>query len=83
MDETSLTRDKHGGSTPVFEGRCTSEILQSAILVQVGDGGPSSRKDTSVIDAVEIMEAPENGQEGIRASPLKKVAGSTVQLKCI
>ncbi|GAB0203241.1 mitochondrial enolase superfamily member 1 [Grus japonensis] len=29
------------------------------------------------------MEAPENGQVGIRASPLKKVAGSVAQLKCI
>ncbi|KAK4827442.1 hypothetical protein QYF61_017999 [Mycteria americana] len=29
------------------------------------------------------MEAPENGHKGIRASPLKKVTGSTAQLKCI
>lgn len=56
----------------MFEGRCASEILQSAISVEAGDGGPCSSKDTRVIDVVEIMEAPENGQEGIRASPLKR-----------
>ena len=29
-DKTRLTRDKRGDGTPMFEGQCASEVLQSA-----------------------------------------------------
>ncbi|GAB0206658.1 hypothetical protein GRJ2_003131400 [Grus japonensis] len=67
----------------MFEGQCASKVLQSAVSVEVGDGDPCGSKDAGVIDVLEIMEAPENGHIGIRASPLKKVMGSVAQLKCI
>ncbi|GAB0175367.1 hypothetical protein GRJ2_000001900 [Grus japonensis] len=67
----------------MFEGQCASEVLQSAISVEVGDGDPCSSKDARVIDVLETTEVPENGHIGIRASPPKKVAGSIAQLKCI
>ncbi|GAB0207696.1 hypothetical protein GRJ2_003235300 [Grus japonensis] len=67
----------------MFEGWCASEVLRSAISGVVGDGEPCDSKDTRVIDGLETMEAPENGYVGIRASPLKKVAGTVAQLKCI
>ena len=51
--------------------------------MEVGDGDPCSSKDARVIDVLETTKTPENGQVGIRASPLKKVAGSIAQLKCI
>ncbi|GAB0180585.1 maestro heat-like repeat-containing protein family member 7 [Grus japonensis] len=78
-DKSRLTRDKPGGSMPMFEGWCASKVLQSAISVKAGDGEPCDSKDTRTIDGLETME----GQVGIRASPLKKVTGSIAQLKCI
>ncbi|KAK4830259.1 hypothetical protein QYF61_009352 [Mycteria americana] len=68
---------------PVFEGQCASEVLCSTVSVEVGDGHPCSSKDESVMDVLEITEAPENGHVGIRVSPRKKVTGSIAQLKCI
>jgi len=67
----------------MFEGPCASEVLRSAITVEVRDGDPHSSKDTRVIDVLETTEVPENSHIGIRASPPIKVAGSIAQLKCI
>ena len=67
----------------MFEGRCASKVLWSAVSVEVGDGDPRGSKDARVMDVLETMEAPENGHVGIRASPCQKVAGSVAQLKCI
>ncbi|KAM9628635.1 uncharacterized protein ACIBXB_017819 [Morphnus guianensis] len=67
----------------MFEVLCASEVLWSAISVEVGDGDRCSSKDARVIDVLETTEVPENGHVGIRASPPKKVAGSIAQLKCI
>jgi len=65
------------------EGRCSSEVLQSTVSVKVEDGDPCGSKDARFIDALESMEAPENGHVEIRASPTKKVVGSIGQLKSI
>ena len=43
--------------------------------MEVGDRDPHGSKDTRVVDVLENIEAPEKGHIGIRASPLKKVAG--------
>ena len=67
----------------MFEGQCASEVLQSAVSVEAGDGDPCGSKDARVIDVLDTAEVPENGQVGIRASPPKKVAGSIAPLKCI
>ncbi|KAK4823326.1 hypothetical protein QYF61_000928 [Mycteria americana] len=82
-DKTGLARDNPAGSTPMFAGWCASKVLQTAVSVELGDGEPRGSKDTGVIDVLETMEAPENGDVGIRASPPKKVVGSVAQLKCI
>ncbi|KAK4827657.1 hypothetical protein QYF61_020429 [Mycteria americana] len=68
---------------PTFEGLCASEVLWSAISVEVGDGDPCSSKDTRVMNVLETTEATENGHIGITASSPEKVAGSVAQLKCI
>jgi len=52
----------------MFEGRCASEVLQSAISVDPGDWDPFSSKDTAGIAELESTGAPENGHVGIRAS---------------
>ena len=72
-DKTRLVRDKPEGGTPMFEGRCASEVLQSAVSVEAGDGDPYSSKDTRVMDVLETTEAPKNGHVGIRVSPPKNV----------
>jgi len=82
-DKIRTAEDKPGGSTPVFEGWCASEVLWSAVSLEVGDGDPCSSKDTRVIDVLETKGAPENGHTGIGASLPKIVVGSIVQLKCI
>ena len=41
----------------MFEGQCASEVLQSAISVEVGDGDPCGSKDARVIDVLETTEA--------------------------
>lgn len=73
-DKTRLTREKHEGTRPIFEGQC-------AVSVAVRDGNPCSSKDKRFIDMLKTTEAPESSQVGIRASPLQKVVGSTAQLK--
>ena len=65
----------------MLEGWCASKILQYAISVEAGDGDPCSSKDVRVINVLETIEMPENGQVGIRDSPPKP--GSIAQLKCI
>ena len=65
-NKTRLTGDKHGGSTPMFEGQCARQVVWSAIPVETGDGGPCSRKDTKVIDVLETTEVPENSHAGIK-----------------
>ncbi|KAK4810800.1 hypothetical protein QYF61_008773 [Mycteria americana] len=82
-DKTRLARDKPVGGTPIFEGRCASEVLRSAVSVEVGDGDPCGIKDERVVDALETTEVPENSHIGIRASPPKNVAGSIAQQKSI
>ncbi|KAK4822638.1 hypothetical protein QYF61_018590 [Mycteria americana] len=67
----------------MFEGRCASKVLWSAVSVEIGDGHPCGSKDERVMDVFETLEAPENGHVGIRASPPKKVSGSIAQLRCI
>lgn len=64
-------------------GWCASEVLQSAISVEVEDGDPCGSKDARVIDVLETTEASEKSHTGIRASSPIKVAGTTAQLKCI
>lgn len=66
-----------------FEGWCDSEVLQSAISVEVGDREPCNSKYIRAIDALEPTEVPENDHVGIRAFPQKMVVGSTTQLKCL
>lgn len=66
----------------MFEGWCASEVLQSAVSVEVGDEDPCYSKDARAIEVLETTEAPENGHIGIKASSSKKVLGSTAQLKC-
>lgn len=82
-DKSRITRDKPGGSTPMFEGRCSSEVLWSTVSMEVGDGEPRGSKDGRVMDVLETTEAPENGRVGIRVFPPRKVVGSIAQLKCI
>lgn len=82
-DKTRLTRDKPGGSTPVFEGQCTSMVLWSVISEEVGDGDSCASKESRVINVLEMMEAPQNSHIGTGTSPTKKVAGSLAQLMCI
>lgn len=48
----------------VLEGQCTSDVLQSAVSVEVGDGDTCNSKDTGVMDVLEITEVPENGCMG-------------------
>ncbi|KAK4820971.1 hypothetical protein QYF61_009437 [Mycteria americana] len=67
----------------MFEGWCASEVLRSAVSVEVGDGDPCGSKDKRLMDVLETTEVPENGHIGIRAFPPKKVAGSIAQLKYI
>lgn len=63
-DKTKLARDKPVGSMSVLEGQCTSDVLQSAVSVEVGDGDTCNSKDTGVMDVLEITEVPENGCMG-------------------
>lgn len=51
---------------------CASEILWSAVSVEVGDEDPCNSKDTRAIDVLETMEISENSHIGIRASPPKR-----------
>lgn len=67
----------------MFEGQCASEVLQSAISVEEGNGVPHNSQDTRDTDELEIMEAPGTCQVGTRPSPLKKAMGSIVQTECI
>lgn len=60
----------------MFEGRCASEILWFAILVEAGDEDPYGSKRARVIDALETVELPENDHVGIRAFSLQKMVGS-------
>ena len=83
MHQQKESSGKGNAEQPEFEGRCASEVLRSAISVEVGDGDPCGSKDARVIDVLETMEAPDNGHIGIRACPPKKVAGPIAQLKCI
>lgn len=79
--ETSLTGVKSASGTHMFEGQCASEVLCSAPQWRKGIE-PRGSKDTRVVD-VRNHEEPENKHVGMRASPLKKRAGSVAQLKCI
>lgn len=54
---------------PMFEGWCVSEVLQSDISVEVGDGDPCGSKEKRVT-VLETTELP--GHIGIRASSQKK-----------
>ncbi|PKU38019.1 mitochondrial fission process protein 1 [Limosa lapponica baueri] len=63
-------------------GWYASEVPWSADSVKVGDGDPCSSREVRVIDGLETMAPPGNGQVGIRASPSEKVAGPIAQLKC-
>ncbi|KAK4824014.1 hypothetical protein QYF61_009605 [Mycteria americana] len=67
----------------MFDGWCASEVLWSAVSVEVGDGHACGSKDKRVMDVLETTEAPENGHNGTRAFPSKKGTGSIAQLKCI
>ncbi|GAB0208309.1 hypothetical protein GRJ2_003296600 [Grus japonensis] len=64
-------------------GRKSNVCSTLAVSVGVGDGNPCNSKDTKVVNALETTEMPETSHIGIRASPCKKVAGSTAQLKYI
>ncbi|PKU32378.1 mitochondrial fission process protein 1 [Limosa lapponica baueri] len=46
------------------------------------EGDETSSRDTRVIDGLETMAAPGNGQIEIKASSSKKVAGPVAHLKC-
>ena len=65
----------------MFEGWCASEVLRSAISLEIRDGDPCSSRDARVIDVLESMEAPEDGHIGIRSSPW--VVGSVAQVECV
>lgn len=69
-EKTRIDRDKLGGATPMFEGCCSRQVLQSAIPVEAGDEDPHGSKDRRVIDVLETTEVPKNGHVGIRASSL-------------
>jgi len=45
-----------------FQGWYASEVLQSAISVEAGDGNPCSSKETRVIEVLETAEVPENSR---------------------
>lgn len=72
-DKTWLDRNKLGGTTQMFEGCCSRQVLQSAITVEAGEGDPCSSKDRRVIETTEV---PKNSNVGIRASSLRKALGS-------
>ncbi|PKU34846.1 nipped-b-like protein [Limosa lapponica baueri] len=59
-----------------------SEVPWSADSVKAGNGDPCSGRDVRVIDGLETMAAPGNGQVGVKASPPKKVTGPVAHLKC-
>ncbi|RMC15922.1 hypothetical protein DUI87_08128 [Hirundo rustica rustica] len=82
MDKAMLARDQPGDCTPVLEGQSAMKVLWSAISVEVGMKISVSAK-AQVTDTLESTETPENGHEGIRTSPPKKVVGSIAPLKCI
>ncbi|GAB0179548.1 maestro heat-like repeat-containing protein family member 7 [Grus japonensis] len=64
----------------MFEGGCDSEVLLSAVSVEVVMEIHGAAKTQGLL----VCQKPlENGHVGIRASPPKKVAGSIAQLKCI
>ena len=67
-DKTRLARDKPGGGMPMFKGCCASEVLQSAISVEVGDGDPHSGKESRGFDVLETMGVTENSHIGTWAS---------------
>lgn len=48
----------------VLEGSCASEVLRSAVSVEVGDADKCDSKATRVIDVLEITEVPDNGHIG-------------------
>lgn len=64
-------------------GQHTSEVLMSAIAVQVRDRVPSDSKNTGDTDVVGVMVAPRNGQVGVRPSLSPKVVQYIDQLKNI
>lgn len=68
---------------PTFGGCSASKGLWSAISVGTGVGNSCSGKDSGVMNGLETREVPENGHGRIRASLIKKVAGSIAQLKCL
>lgn len=39
-----ITEDRSGGTMPVFERQCVSEVLWSAVSLAVGGGDPCSTK---------------------------------------
>lgn len=45
----------------LFEGQWASEVLWSAVSVEVGDRDPCSSRDTRVTDVLETMKAADNG----------------------
>lgn len=46
-DKTRLSRNKPGSDTPVFERWRASEVLWSALSVEVGDGDPQQQRHKS------------------------------------
>lgn len=40
MEEDKTRLDKLGGTTWIFEGCCSRQVLQSAIRVEAADGDP-------------------------------------------
>lgn len=53
----------------MFEGQRASQLLQSAVSMEAGDGDPCGSIATRVIDVLETTKAPENGHVGIGTSP--------------
>lgn len=49
----------------MFEGQRASQLLQSAVSMEAGDGDPCGSIATRVIDVLETTKAPENGHVGI------------------
>jgi len=60
-----------------------SEILRSAVSVELGDGEPCGSKGARVTEVLQTTEAPENGHVGTEAFPPRKRVGTIAQLKCI
>ncbi|NWW49867.1 TENS3 protein, partial [Pedionomus torquatus] len=82
-DKTRFFRYKPGSGVPVSVGWAAGEVPWSAGSVKAGDGDSCSSRDTKVVDGLETMALPGNGQIGISGFCQEKiVVGSVAWLKC-